>query len=83
METMAGGASPPPNRCALVAELIEALSKPLWECTAFITFTRNVTKRRFSRALSPPGDSRLTPVSVPRLQLLCLPDPLTPLNGFS
>ena len=30
-----------------------------------------------------PGSSRLSPVSVPIDQLLCLPEPLTPANGFS
>ena len=29
------------------------------------------------------GSSRLTPVSVDIDQLLCLPEPLTPANGFS
>ncbi len=30
-----------------------------------------------------PGSIRLWPVSVPIDQLLCLPEPLTPANGFS
>ena len=30
-----------------------------------------------------PGSSRFSPVSVPIDQLLCLPEPLTPANGFS
>ena len=29
------------------------------------------------------GEKRLTPVSVQSDQLLCLPEPFTPLNGFS
>ena len=41
-ETMAGGASFPPRRCALVAEAIEAFSKPLCLWTAARTFTKNV-----------------------------------------
>ena len=30
-----------------------------------------------------PGAKRFTPVSVANDQLLCFPEPLTPLNGFS
>ena len=29
-----------------------------------------------------PGDNKFIPVSVARDQLLCLPEPLTPLKGF-
>ena len=36
----------------------------------------------FSLGVSP-GSSRLSPVSVDIDQLLCLPEPLMPANGFS
>ena len=47
-----------------------------------MTLTRKVMNWRFSEGVLP-GPSRLTPVSVPSDQLLCLPEPLTPLKGFS
>ena len=46
-EMIAGGASLAPKRCAFVAEIIEALSKPLWRCTAINTFTKKVTNSKF------------------------------------
>ena len=81
-EMMAGGASLAPRRCALVALMIEAFSNPLWRYTAIRVLTMNVMKRRFSSGVFP-GAISSVPVSVPSDQLLCLPEPLTPLNGFS
>ena len=49
---------------------------------AIRVFTMNVMKRRFSSGVFPGAISRV-PVSVPSDQLLCLPEPLTPLKGFS
>ena len=81
-EMMAGGASLAPRRWALVADEMLAFSKALCVWTAFSTLTTNVTNRRFSSAVLPGAISKV-PVSVPNDQLLCLPEPLTPLNGFS
>ena len=82
VEIIAGGASLAPRRWELVALMMAAFSRPLCLCTAEITFTRKVMNCKFSDAVLP-GLSRLTPVSVPSDQLLCLPEPLIPLKGFS
>ena len=81
-EMMAGGASLAPRRCALVALMIEAFSSPLCLYTPIRVSTMKTTKRRLSSGVLPAAWSS-TPVSVQRLQLLCLPEPLTPANGFS
>ena len=81
-EMMAGGASLAPSRCALVALMMEALSSPLCLCTALSVSATKVTNLRLSMAFFPGPCSRM-PVSVDSDQLLCLPDPLTPLKGFS
>ena len=81
-EIMAGGASFAPNRCALVALMMDALSSPLCLYTLINVSTKNTTKRRLSSAVLP-GACSNTPVSVHKLQLLCLPLPFTPANGFS
>ena len=81
-EMIAGGASLAPNRCALVALMIEALSNPLCRYTHINVSTKNTTKRKLSSAVLP-GVWRSTPVSVLKLQLLCFPLPLMPANGFS
>ena len=81
-EIMAGGASLAPRRCAFCADMMDALSKLLCLYTAMSVLMRNVTNRRFSFAVLP-GVKSPTPVSVPSDQLLCLPDPFTPANGFS
>ena len=82
VEIMVGGASPAPKRCSFEALITEAFSRPLWRCTAAITFTKKVINCKFSKAVRP-GFKRFTPVSVPSDQLLCLPEPFMPLNGFS
>ena len=82
LEMIAGGASLAPKRCALVALEMLAFNKALCVYTAFNTFTMKVTKRRLSSGVLP-GPIKRIPVSVPSDQLLCLPDPFTPLNGFS
>ena len=81
-EMIAGGASLAPRRCALVALMIEALSKPLCLYTPIKVSVMKTTKRRLSSGVLPGPWSRM-PVSVARLQLLCLPEPLMPANGFS
>ena len=82
LEMMAGGASLPPRRWALVALIIEAFSSPLCLYTAISVSTMKVMKRRFSSGVVPGAWSK-TPVSVDKLQLLCLPLPLMPSKGFS
>ena len=82
VEMMAGGASFAPRRWAFVALMIDALSTPACLYTAAMTLTRKVMNCRFSDGVLP-GLSRLTPVSGPIDQLLCLPEPFTPLKGFS
>ena len=62
--------------------MIDAFSRPLCLYTAEMALTRNVMNCKFSEAVLP-GPSRFTPVSVPSDQLLCLPEPLIPLKGFS
>ena len=79
---IAGGASLAPKRWALVALEMLAFNNPLWRYTAISTLTMKVMKRRFSSGVLP-GAIRRMPVSVPNDQLLCLPEPFTPLNGFS
>ena len=87
---MAGGASLPPKRWALVALMMLAFSSPLCRQTAISVSTMNVTKRKVSlmdasgwAASVLAGAWSSTPVSVDRLQLLCLPEPLMPSKGFS
>ena len=79
---MDGGASLPPKRWALVALMMEAFNSPLWRYTPMRVSTMKVTKRRFSSGVLPGAWSRI-PLSADRLQLLCLPEPLTPSKGFS
>ena len=81
-DTIAGGASLAPRRWALVAEAMEAFSRALCFCTAASTFTKKVMNCRLPLA-SLPGASSCVPLSVPRDQLLCLPEPFTPSKGFS
>ncbi len=82
MDMIAGGASLAPRRWAFVADIIEAFNSPLWRCTAAIVLATNVINCRLSFGVLP-GAYSSTPLSVPRLQLLCLPEPLMPANGFS
>jgi hypothetical protein len=50
--------------------------------TALITAAQKNRKLMFFDGVSP-GSIRFRPVSVPIDQLLCLPEPFTPANGFS
>ena len=81
-EMIAGGASLPPNRWALVALIIDAFKSPLCRYTPISVSTIKTTNRKFSSCVLP-GACNSTPVSVERLQLLCFPLPLTPAKGFS
>ena len=82
IEMIAGGASFAPRRWSWPAAAIDARSSPWCLLTASMTAAQKNRNWRFSWGVSP-GSSRFTPVSVPIDQLLCLPDPFTPANGFS
>jgi hypothetical protein len=82
IEMIAGGASLAPSRWSFAAEAMDARSRSAWVSTARITAHRNTRNSRFVW-VSSWGSSRLAPVSVAMDQLLCLPDPFTPANGFS
>jgi hypothetical protein len=79
---IAGGASFAPSRWSWPMFATDARSSPWWRSTAWITAAQKNRKFRFSAGVSP-GSIRLFPVSVPIDQLLCLPEPFTPANGFS
>ena len=81
-ETIAGGASLAPNRWSLLAEATEALNKGSYSHTALMVQIKKVRNCRFFIGVFP-GESKLTPVSVAKDQLLCFPEPLTPTKGFS
>ena len=82
IEMIAGGASLAPSRWSLVAEATDARSRPAYLCTARITAAQNTRNCAFSCGVSP-GTSRLPSLALPSEKLTCLPDPLTPSNGFS
>src|SRR3978361_665180 len=79
---IAGGASFAPSRWSLVAEATDARSSPPYLCTARMTAAQKTRNWAFSCGVSP-GSSRLPSVALPSEKLTCLPDPLTPSNGFS
>ena len=60
----------------------EARSRPLYLCTARIVAAQNTRNCAFSWGVSP-GTNRLPTSEFPSEKLTCLPDPLTPVNGFS
>ena len=82
IDMIAGGASLAPKRWALVAEDILAFNNPLCLYTAIITFTKKVTNCKFPWGVFA-GAIKGTPIFVPNDQLLCFPEPFTPLKGFS
>eukprot|EP01139_Manchomonas_bermudensis_P025598 Amastigsp_a845891_8.p5 type:complete len:137 gc:universal Amastigsp_a845891_8:996-1406(+) len=53
-----------------------------WTLSAYMRAATKTVKR-FCSASDAPGEKMLAPVSVLTPQLLCLPEPLSPLNGFS
>ncbi len=79
---IAGGASFAPRRWSLLAEATTARSRPWYLCTARITAAQNTRNCAFSCGVSP-GSSRLPCEELPSDQFTCLPEPLTPANGFS
>ena len=79
---IAGGASLAPRRWSWPIAATDARSRPWCLFTAWMTAAQKNRKLMFSAGVSP-GSMRFVPVSVPIDQLLCLPEPLTPANGFS
>ena len=82
IEMMAGGASLAPRRWSLAALATQARSRSACRSTARMT-ARRKTRNCMLVWVVVRGSSRLTPVSVDIDQLLCLPEPLMPANGFS
>src|SRR6476660_6352260 len=82
IEMIAGGASLAPRRWSLWAEAIDRRRISLYLSTARMTAVQKTRNWALSCGLSP-GFSRFSPVSVDIDQLLCLPEPLIPANGFS
>ncbi len=79
---IAGGASLAPRRWSWPASAMLARSRSACSLTPRMTATRKA--RNWALACgSLPGSSRFSPSSVPIDQLLCLPEPLMPANGFS
>ena len=79
---IAGGASFAPRRWSLPALAMLARSSPWYLFTARMTAAQNTRNCMLSCGLAP-GLSRLCPSLSLIDQLRCLPDPLTPANGFS
>ena len=79
---IAGGASLAPRRWSLAAVATETRSKSPCRATARTTAVMKRRNCTLSCGVSP-GLSRLFPRSSDIDQLLCLPEPLTPANGFS
>src|SRR2546430_15884694 len=79
---IAGGASFAPSRWSLAAVATETRSSLAYLATARMTATQKTRNWALSCGVSP-GLSRFSPVSVDIDQLLCLPEPLMPANGFS
>ena len=82
---MAGGASHAPRRKSFPGvAMAMRIRSPCWSTAAH---TAAMTTARaygcFVASLSFVGCRSWTPSSVAMLQLLCFPDPLTSLNGFS
>ena len=82
MEIIAGGASFAPSLWSFPAEATDTRSNSWYSSTALITAVRNSKNCALWEGVAP-GSNRFTPVSVEIDQLLCLPEPLTPANGFS
>ena len=82
IEMIAGGASLAPSRWSLPAEATEARSSPPYRWTARITAAQKTRNWALSWGVSP-GTSRLPSSALPSEKFTCLPEPLTPSNGFS
>src|SRR5574344_720366 len=78
----AGGASLPPSLYILLSEATLLIRRKLCSYTPLITETKKLRNCKFVLGVRP-GERRLIPVFVTRLQLQCFPEPFTPANGFS
>ena len=81
-DRIAGGASLAPSRWSLPALAMLMRSRPCHVSTARMTAVQKNRNCMLSCGVSP-GLSRLLPRLSAMLQLTCLPEPLTPANGFS
>ena len=81
-ETIAGGASLAPSLWSLPAHAADNLNNSAYSSTPLRAHAR-VAKKGLLLIGSGPGLNKLIPVLVINDQLLCLPEPLTPSNGFS
>ena len=79
---IAGGASFAPSLWSFPTSAADSRSRSAWVSTAFNIQVNTKRNWKFSCGVTP-GSSRLIPSSVVIDQLLCLPDPFTPANGFS
>ena len=82
IEIIAGGASLAPNLWSLPTLEADSLKRSECSLTAFMIHPRTNKNWIFWWGVLP-GSNKFTPLSVVRDQLLCLPEPLTPANGFS
>ena len=82
IEMIAGGASFAPSLWSLPTSEADSRSKSAWVSTAFMTAPSTSKNWIFSWGVLP-GSNKLIPSSVVIDQLLCLPEPFTPANGFS
>ena len=82
IEMIAGGASLAPSLWSFPAVATLNRNKSWCSSTALIIAARNTKNCAFSCGVSP-GSNKFNPVSVDNDQLLCLPLPLIPSNGFS
>ena len=82
MEMIAGGASFAPNLWSFPTSAADSRSNSACSSTAFKIQDNTNRNWMFSCGVSP-GSNRLIPSSVVSDQLLCLPEPFTPANGFS
>ena len=82
IEMIAGGASFAPSLWSFPGSAADSRSRSACTSTAFRIHASTRRNCTFSWGVFP-GSSILIPSSVVIDQLLCLPDPLTPANGFS
>ena len=81
-DTIAGGASFAPSLWSFPGSAADSRRRSAWLSTAFKIHVSTSKNWTFSCGVSP-GSRRFFPSSVVSDQLSCLPEPLTPANGFS
>ena len=82
IEMIAGGASFAPSLWSFPGSAADSRSRSACSSTAFKIQVSTIRNCTFSCGVLP-GSNRLIPSSVVMDQLLCLPEPFTPSNGFS